>query len=397
MHTQIHTPAGPVPAATVPPGESTSGGGRRARPARGGRRARARWALECALAVLAAALLGSGYVTATLGTVLGALALGGAVVAVVSRAVAARTGALESGLLRAPWRHKPPGHVLQLLNRLVFWPLVGVAAGMSVSTATAPAGAAVSGAVLGWAAVGVLVVLALVPRRRILLVPNVVMLVTSLFLGAQFVRLGTPVVDAVTLDSPVRGTWYVGSGGRSVLLNHHYPVPQQRHAVDLAMVRGDGPPTDPRAYPAFGRTVYAPADGTVVAVRSDLPDLPVGTADPAHPLGNLVVLRLDPDRFVLMAHLQQGSVAVAPGRNVRTGQPLGRVGNSGNTGEPHLHLQVQDRPALVAPDGRGWTAGLRTFPVRLRDTARVRDGHRTVPAADLRRDDVLQAPEPARW
>jgi len=37
----------------------------------------------------------------------------------------------------------------------------------------------------------------------------------------------------------------------------------------------------------------------------------------------------------------QSSVAVAPGDRVREGQQIGRVGNSGYSTEPHLHIHAQ--------------------------------------------------------
>lgn len=36
----------------------------------------------------------------------------------------------------------------------------------------------------------------------------------------------------------------------------------------------------------------------------------------------------------------RGSVAVRADERVRRGQPLARVGNSGNSSEPHLHLHA---------------------------------------------------------
>jgi len=41
-----------------------------------------------------------------------------------------------------------------------------------------------------------------------------------------------------------------------------------------------------------------------------------------------------------MAHLRNGSVKVTEGRPVKTGDPVGEVGNSGNTTGPHLHVQL---------------------------------------------------------
>ncbi|HSN11463.1 MAG TPA: M23 family metallopeptidase, partial [Propionibacteriaceae bacterium] len=43
---------------------------------------------------------------------------------------------------------------------------------------------------------------------------------------------------------------------------------------------------------------------------------------------------------VALCHLQQGSVGVEQGRRVEAGEVVGRCGNSGNSTEPHLHLQA---------------------------------------------------------
>jgi murein DD-endopeptidase MepM/ murein hydrolase activator NlpD len=45
-------------------------------------------------------------------------------------------------------------------------------------------------------------------------------------------------------------------------------------------------------------------------------------------------------RYLVLAHLKQGSVTVHVGDAVRRGQPLAAVGNSGHTNEPHLHAQI---------------------------------------------------------
>lgn len=44
--------------------------------------------------------------------------------------------------------------------------------------------------------------------------------------------------------------------------------------------------------------------------------------------------------FVALCHLRCGSIAVRPGQQVRVGELLGGCGNSGNSTEPHLHLQA---------------------------------------------------------
>jgi murein DD-endopeptidase MepM/ murein hydrolase activator NlpD len=102
----------------------------------------------------------------------------------------------------------------------------------------------------------------------------------------------------------------------------------------------------------------APVAGSVV-VGNDEPDivpaqLPAATGDEAagvtNPMGNHVVIAAADEEFVMIAHMQQGSVTVQPGDVVRAGDSLGKVGNSGNTTEPHVHIQAQNRADLTAPD-----------------------------------------------
>ena len=55
-------------------------------------------------------------------------------------------------------------------------------------------------------------------------------------------------------------------------------------------------------------------------------------------------MQVRPDTWALYAHLQPGSIAVAAGDEVEAGQPLARLGNSGNSIAPHLHFGLLDGP-----------------------------------------------------
>ena len=148
------------------------------------------------------------------------------------------------------------------------------------------------------------------------------------------------------LDSPLAGEWFVLNGGRSILLNGHSP--NESNAVDFQLMGANGrthtggsdaPLTD---YAGFGMPVLAPADGRIVEVTDGYPDNPPGTnGDRA----NHLVIDIGGDRYVVLAHLEQGSATVQVGDLVRQGQPLAAVGNNGHSNEPHLHLHVQDSPS----------------------------------------------------
>src|SRR5699024_9010013 len=51
------------------------------------------------------------------------------------------------------------------------------------------------------------------------------------------------------------------------------------------------------------------------------------------------------DVFVALCHLQHASTTVRVDQQITAGEMIGRCGNTGNSTEPHLHLQ-----AMTAPD-----------------------------------------------
>lgn len=152
----------------------------------------------------------------------------------------------------------------------------------------------------------------------------------------------------VELAFPLRrGTYYVGGGGSTQLVNAHQAYRPQRYALDIvrlnawgAAARGIAPRTLAR-YTIYGDTVHSPCRGTVVAAVDGRPDLtPPEREVVIHLAGNHVVIRCQGVK-VLLAHLRRGSVRVRPGETVAPGAPVGEVGNSGNTTQPHLHIHAE--------------------------------------------------------
>ena len=69
--------------------------------------------------------------------------------------------------------------------------------------------------------------------------------------------------------------------------------------------------------------------------------------------------------FAGYGHLQPGSVRVRRGQRVRTGERIGRLGNSGNSTGPHLHFQLMTRPSFVDADGLPFELNAFTLDARL--------------------------------
>lgn len=67
--------------------------------------------------------------------------------------------------------------------------------------------------------------------------------------------------------------------------------------------------------------------------------------------GNYVIIQYAERVFAALCHLRMGSVAVASGQRVNTGELLGRVGHSGNSYMPHLHFQLMDHLDIAVSHG----------------------------------------------
>jgi Peptidase family M23 len=171
---------------------------------------------------------------------------------------------------------------------------------------------------------------------------------------------------AVALAFPLKGgTFLVVNGGSNLSINAHLMTLDtnilrfqayrgQSYGVDIVKLdqwgfRAKGlQPTKPDAYVVYGAPVYAPCSGEVVAALDGLPDMPVPQMDREHMAGNHVLLRCK-DADVLLGHLKPRSVSVTTGIQVAVGDPIAKVGNTGNTGEPHLHIHAQQRGTVSEP------------------------------------------------
>lgn len=177
--------------------------------------------------------------------------------------------------------------------------------------------------------------------------------------------------DAVHLDLPFRGRWLVQNSPANRVPSHGTSAFGSSHAIDFVPVdeRGRSAPRSlrslvrsepPEIFVGFGRPILSPATGTVVATHDAEPDhearrsqltlVPYMASQgrrvrsgPAGIAGNHVVVEISPPGpYVLLAHLRRSSLQVSVGDSVSAGQPLAECGNSGNSTEPHVHIQVSD-------------------------------------------------------
>lgn len=102
-----------------------------------------------------------------------------------------------------------------------------------------------------------------------------------------------------------------------------------------------------------GVDVLAAADGKVLRVRDGVADISVKDLGAAavknQECGNGLVIEHAGGLSTQYCHMAKGSLKVKPGDLVKVGQPIGRVGLSGNTEYPHLHLTVKKGDVVIDP------------------------------------------------
>lgn len=271
--------------------------------------------------------------------------------------------------------------VLPLVTIALLWrrprrPLAGWIS--TLVLASGVTGFAVLGAPWGWFgvplrfAIALLFVIAFVmslrrPERPDALpespVRHLVKVMIGLFFGGVafgVLRAHAAPPGAIDLRFPLRnGSYLVAHGGSDTAANMHAYDATQRYGLDIVKLNSFGTrarglsPRELTRYAIFGADVVSPCNGAVVAAVDGLPDHPPGVRDEKRKEGNHVVVRCG-EVNVTLAHLQNGSVAVRPGTTVAEGSVVGKVGNSGNTTEPHLHVHAERNGAGVAVrfDGR---------------------------------------------
>lgn len=143
------------------------------------------------------------------------------------------------------------------------------------------------------------------------------------------------------------------------------------HAIDFVPVdpRGRSAPVSlrslvwpepPQRFSGFGCPLLAPINGIVVAAHDEendhsahrgLPSIRYALAQGRRVrqgwmglAGNHVIIESSAGGCVALCHLQRDSLQVSVGQAVEVGHYLGQCGNSGNSTEPHVHVQAMTQP-----------------------------------------------------
>ncbi|PUZ24271.1 Peptidase family M23 [Chitinophaga costaii] len=142
------------------------------------------------------------------------------------------------------------------------------------------------------------------------------------------------------------GHYFVLQGGKGLPTNlFHYSLRGAVYAMDIVKLDQYGRRANTvfssnlHDYVSFGDTIYAPCDGHVIGAFNTNPDnIPPNMK--RGPTNTNQVLLETSTCYIFMGHMRKGSVMVRVNDWVKKGDPLGCIGNSGFSAEPHLHIQV---------------------------------------------------------
>ena len=137
-------------------------------------------------------------------------------------------------------------------------------------------------------------------------------------------------------------------GGREY--RTHAVWPSECYAYDIVKEPYDCGTEELSDYGIYLADVYAPVSGTIIGMEDSEEDIPPNTEEFLSSLGNYVFIEIESTgTYLILAHLEKNSIEVRVGDCVSQGDFIGKVGNSGTTSEPHLHMQHQkDNPLEVA-------------------------------------------------
>lgn len=197
---------------------------------------------------------------------------------------------------------------------------------------------------------------------------------TTIFIGA--LKSKNYSEEAINLSFPLRNGKYTitdgGDGKISPLMNYHYMFltvnkfktlltksdswdnnsklqSGDRYAVDVVKLNNIGAlskkilPHEINNYEIYEDDIYSPCDGQAIEVVDNYDNnIPLTGGYPKN-VGNHVIIKFNnSNKAIVLGHMQKDSIKIKSGDIVKEGQIIGKVGNSGWSEWPHVHIKVME-------------------------------------------------------
>lgn len=149
--------------------------------------------------------------------------------------------------------------------------------------------------------------------------------------------------ESVVMEKPIEGGVYFG--GKSY--KSHAVWPSECYAYDILKKPHNDNSDKLNDYGIYLEDIMAPVTGRVIGMKEDEEDIAPNVEEFKSFLGNYIYIEIEETgTYLILAHLEKDSLQVEVGDKVESGQVIGKVGNSGTTSEPHLHIQHQKENPL---------------------------------------------------
>lgn len=189
----------------------------------------------------------------------------------------------------------------------------------------------------------------------------------------------------IVISSPIKSVCICPNTPGSNVPSHGTDKYGERYAIDFVVLRNEGVSKKPynaslikylfqglplENFYGWGEKIYTPICGEVIKVIDGIKErnpaniffdlkymfevtkgFENGKDDYRHVTGNCVIIKVDNEVFLLLAHLKNGSIMVKEGQKVKEQELIGELGHSGNSTMPHLHMQLMDNPDFLKAKG----------------------------------------------
>lgn len=191
--------------------------------------------------------------------------------------------------------------------------------------------------------------------------------------------------NPLIINMPVRGVWITPNSPGTKVPSHSTNLFGEKYAIDFVMVNEKNLLRKPYKgsflkylfigvplsnFYGWGQPIYAPIRFKVIKMVNDVVERKIvnpisdlihirkatkeflPTRDNIESMaGNYVLAMINNGTYVLLAHLAKGSIVVKKGDIVEQNQLVGKLGHSGNSTMPHLHMQFMSSPDFNVAKG----------------------------------------------
>lgn len=170
------------------------------------------------------------------------------------------------------------------------------------------------------------------------------------------VNVPKPTELSLGLPFNKKGRWLYGAesheGARFITEGKAtYP---QRFGMDWVFIDNDGLPAKDdikknKNWNTYGIELISVADGKVIDIKDGIIENEPLSEEMAVRItketigGNYIIIDIGNDIHAIYGHLIPNSLKVSIGDNVKKGQVIGLLGNSGNSDAPHLHFHLESK------------------------------------------------------